>query len=303
MPVYSPESFVRLYAKALSEKQSNLSKFVQIFSSIVRNIRPILTFDQNGMPEFSIDFANIKVDETVVSQLLDIPEALAKNNKRVIVFFDEFQEVSKLKGINFEALLRSKVQQQQSTNYLFFGSKTHLLKEMFVDKKKAFYNSALQMTIGSLPQQDTIKFLREKFTLSGINIEDDAAKYLIEVAADIPNYIQLLASEVWQNAINCQTVITKATIDESAEKVLALKNDYYLELFEHRSQNQKQLLKALTYERKNIFSTDYIKKHRLSAVSTLQRSVKELINNGIIDKKGGEYFFADPFFQLFVMRN
>jgi len=289
MTVYSPESFVRLYTKALSAKQSNLNKFARMFSQIFKTIRPLLTFGQDGMPELSIDFANTTVDETIISQLLDMPEMLAGKNKRVIVFFDEFQEVNKLKNINFESLLRSKVQQQQSTNYLFFGSKTHLLKEMFNDKGKAFYNAASQMAIGPLPQQDTIAFLREKFALSNISIEDEIAKYLILVAADIPHYIQLLASEIWQDMVNCQSVITKKIIDINAQRILALKSDYYMELFGNRSQNQKQLLKALTSERKNIFSTDYIYKHRLSSVSTLQRSVKELINEGIIEKRGNEY--------------
>jgi AAA+ ATPase superfamily predicted ATPase len=299
MPVFSPESFVKLYAKTLSTKQSNLNRFAQIFSSIIKTIRPVLNFGQDGMPEFSIDFANTNVDEVIISQLLDMPEMLAGKNKRVIVFFDEFQEVAKLKNINFEALLRSKVQQQQKTNYLFFGSKTHLLKEMFNNKKKAFYNSALPMAIGSLPQQDTIEFLKTKFSLSNIYLDDETAKYIISVAADIPHYIQLLASEIWQKTINNQT-ITKTIVDESAQNVLVNKGDYYMELFDHRSQNQKQLLNALTIERKNIFSTDYINKHRLSAVSTLQRSVKSLINDGIIEKKGDEYFIADPFFRLFI---
>jgi AAA+ ATPase superfamily predicted ATPase len=300
MPVFSPESFVRLYTKALSAKQSNLNRFAQIFSSIIKNIRPVLNFGQDGMPEFSIDFANTVVDETIISQLLDIPETLAEKNKRVIVFFDEFQEVTKLNNINFEALLRSKVQQHQKTNYLFFGSKTHLLKEMFNDKRKAFYNSAMQMSIGPLPQQDTIAFLRTKFSLSNIYIDEEIAKYIIEVAADIPHYIQFLSSEIWQNMINNQTTITTTIVDESARKLLGFKSDYYMELFDHRSSNQKQLLKALTLDRKNIFSADYIKRHRLSAVSTLQRSVKELINDGIIEKRGEEYFIADPFLKLFI---
>ena len=300
MPVFSPESFVRLYTKALSQKQSNLNRFAQIFTSIIKSIRPILTFGQDGTPELSIDFANAKVDETLISQLLEIPELLAGKNKRVIVFFDEFQEVEKLKNINFEALLRSKIQQQHQTNYLFFGSKTHLLKEMFNDKKKAFYNSASQMTIGSLPQKDTIDFLQLKFSQSNISLDENVAKYLIFVAADIPHYIQLLASEVWQNAVNNQEVITKEMIDESAEKVLAYKSDYYMELFDRQSQSRKQLIKALTIDGKNIFSAGYAKKNRLPATSTLQRAVKELVNDGIVEKSGDVFFIADPFFKLFV---
>ena len=300
MPVFSPESFVRLYTKALAAKQSNLNKFSQIFSSIIKTIRPVLSFGTDGLPEFSIDFANTKVDETVIAQLLEIPETLAEKNKRVFIFFDEFQEITKLKNINFEALLRSKVQQQQKTNYLFFGSKTHLLKEMFNDKRKAFYHSALQMSLGPLPQKDTIAFLHTKFLSSNIYLDDAVAEYIIEVAADIPHYIQLLASEIWQNMINSQETITKEIVDKSAQRLLGLKSDYYMELFDRQSLNQKQLLKALTLGRKNIFSADYIKKHRLSAISTIQRSVKELIDDGIIEKKKDEYFITDPFFKLFI---
>ena len=300
MPVFSPESFVRLYTKAISEKQSNLNNLARIFTSITKNIRPILTFGQDGTPEFSIDFANTEVNETIVSQLLDMPEHLAGKNKRVIVFFDEFQEVEKLKNINFEALLRSKIQQQQKTNYLFFGSKTHLLKEMFNNKKKAFYNSASQMTIGSMPQKDTIEFLQSKFSESNILIDENTAKYLIAVAGDIPHYIQFLAAEIWQYTINNQSVISNEMVNESAKKVLEHKSDYYMELFDRQSQSRKQLLRALTVDGKSIFSAEYIKKHRLPTASTLQRAAKEMINIGIIEKNGKEYFIGDPFFKLFV---
>jgi len=301
--VFSPESFVRLYTKALSAKQSNMNKFARLFTTIIKTIRPIITFGQDGIPELSVDFANTEVDETVISQLLDMPEMIASESKRVIVFFDEFQEAEKLKMINFEALLRSKIQQQQKTNYLFFGSKTHLLNEMFNSRNRAFYNSAMQMSMGALPQSETIEFLITKFSLSNIQISLETAKYLISVASGIPHYIQLLASEIWQYMVDNQIYITRDVIDECAQRLLLLKNDYYLELFINRSISQKQLLKALTVDSKNIFSAAYIKKHRLPALSTIQHSIKELINYGIIEKKGDEYFIADPFFKMFIEQN
>ena len=56
--------------------------------------------------------------------------------------------------------------------------------------------------------------------------------------------------------INSQTIVTKTIVDGCAERLLVLKYDYYLELYQQCSKNQKQFLKALTYERKNIFSAD-----------------------------------------------
>jgi len=158
------------------------------------------------------------------------------------------------------------------------------------------------MTIGTLPQTDTIAFLQTKFAQSNIVIDEEVAKYLIAVAADIPHYIQLLASEVWQSTVNSQGFITKEVIDESAKKVLAYKSDYYMELFDRQSTSRKQLLKALTMEGKNIFSAEYIKKNRLPVASTLQRAAKDMVNDGIIEKSGDTFFITDPFFKLFVAK-
>ncbi|GAB6012418.1 AAA family ATPase [Viscerimonas tarda] len=300
MPVFSPESFVRLYTKALSAKQSNLEKFAQTFASIVKNIRPLLSFNTEGIPEFSIDFAGSTVDETLISQLLDMPEKMAGANKRALVFFDEFQEVEKLSGINFEGLLRSKIQQQRTTNYLFFGSKTHLLKELFNDKKRAFYNAASQMSIGPLPEKDTIDYLQRKFAASSITLDTETAQYIISVAANIPHYIQMMAAEIWQYMVNNLQTVTKEIVDDCAKRLLILKNDYYLELFDNQSQSKKRLLQALTVNGKNIFSTTYITSHRLPGSTTLQRAVKGLIMDGTIEKMNGEYFITDPFFRLFL---
>jgi hypothetical protein len=300
MPVFSPESFVRLYTKALLAKQTNLQKFVQTFTSVIKGIRPVLSFGDDGNPEFSIDFAGAKVDETVVGQLLDMPEKLAGTNKRIIVFFDEFQEVEKLNHIHFESLLRSKIQQQQTVNYLFFGSKTYLLKELFNNKKRAFYNVASQMMIGKLPEKETIEFLQEKLAGSAISIDTETAEYIISVTSNIPHYIQLLAAEIWQYMVNSHTVVTKQIVDDCAACVLALKSDYYMELFDRQSQSRKQLLQALVVGGKNLFSTAYIHTHRLPGAATLQRAVKGLVEEGIIEKMQNEYFIADPFFKLFV---
>lgn len=299
IPVFSSESFVRLYTKSLSSQQSNLQKFAKTFYSTVKNIRPMLGLGADGKFEFSIDFADEKIDETIVSQLLELPEAIAGKNKRVLVFFDEFQEVEKLKEIHFEGLLRSKIQQQQHVNYLFFGSKTHIMQAMFNNKKRPFYNAASQMTIGYLPEKDTIQFLQRNFSKKNVSLSEEIARYIISETANIPHYIQLLAAEIWQN-IEPGNNITSEIVDKNKLRVVDLKRDYYMELFDHQSKSKKQLLLALCTNGANIFSEAYIRMHRLPGSATLQRAASGLTNDGIIDRMGSEYFISDPFYKLFI---
>jgi len=302
MLIYSRESFISAYSKALISKQNNLQRAVQSVASWVKGIRPKLVFDTTGNPEFSIDFTDNKVNEKTLEEILDLPEKLASDNKRYIIVFDEFQEINKLNGENFEKLLRSKIQQQQHVNYLFLGSRTHLLSDMFNNKVRAFYNAAMLMHIGPLPQHETVQFLINRFATSSIKIDEPTAIFLITQAGNIPYYIQLLSAEVWQNVIASSTDIDQNLITHCAKRIVDLKSDYYYELYDRQSAYQKKLLKALSISEENVFSADYARQFRLSAVSSTQKALSGLIESGIVEKAERRYFFSDPFFKRFLCR-
>ena len=302
MPVYSRESFIESFSKAILSKQSNLQKGVKKIATLIKGIRPKLVFDQVGKPEFSLDFTDDKVTENTLSDILDLPERLASEGKRYIIIFDEFQEINNLNGENFEKLLRTKIQQQGHVTYLFLGSRTHLLNDMFSNKSRAFYNSAMIMQIESLPKNETVEFLKSRFSKSDITIDETVALYLIEQAGNIPYYIQLLAAEVWQYMISLRKQVDIEIVGFCAEKIVDLKNDYYFELFGKLSAYQKKLLKSLLVSGENVFSADYTKRFRLSATSTTQKALIGLVEDSIVEKVEGKYFIADPFFRRFLFR-
>jgi hypothetical protein len=302
MPVYSRESFIAAYSRAILTRQNNLQKAVKKMAALIKGIRPKLVFDQYGKPEFSLDFTDDKVSEKTLEDILDLPESLASEGKRYMIVFDEFQEINKLNGENFEKLLRSKIQQQERVNYLFLGSRTHLLNDMFNNKGRAFYNAAMLMQIESLPKIETIEFLKNRFSLSDIIIDETASLYLIEQAGNIPYDIQLLAAEVWQYMISTQKEVNTEVIGLCAERIVDLKNDYYFELYDRQSAYQKKLLNSLLMSGENVFSADYAKRFRLSATSTTQKALLGLVENGVVEKVEGVYFIADPFFKRFLSR-
>lgn len=302
MPVYSRESFIISYSKAILSRQSSLEKAVKKISSLIKGIRPKLGFDQLGQPEFSFDFTEDTVTEKTLEEILDLPEMLASAASRYIIVFDEFQEITKLNGENFEKLLRSKIQLQEHVNYLFLGSRTHILNDMFNNKARAFYNAAMHMQIGSLPENETVEFLKSRFSFSGTRIGKTASLHLIEQAGNIPYYIQLLAAEVWQAVVSSQEEVKNDIIDICAERIVDLKSDYYFELFDRQSAYQKKLLKSLVVSGENVFSADYAKRFRLSATSTTQKALIGLVENGVIEKLEGSYFIPDPFFKRFLVR-
>jgi len=302
MAVYSRESFAEVFAKALLAKQGNLQKALEFFAKFVKGIKASITFDNSGLPEISINFSEQVVSDHTMDTVIDLPEKLATPDKRYIIVMDEFQDIDKLNGESFENLLRSKIQHHVNTKYLFLGSRTHILNDMFANKNRPFYNSAATLCLKELPRDETRFFLRERFAKSGIAVQDDTADYLIDQAGNIPYYIQLLASEVWQQTIDSTKTATSDVVDDCTDKIVEIKNDFYLELFDRQSAYQKKLLKALALDGKSIFSSDYRRQHRLSVPSTTQKAVSGLISAGIIEKHQHAHVYSDPFFQRFVLR-
>jgi hypothetical protein len=171
---------------------------------------------------------------------------------------------------------------------------------MFNNKQRAFYNSASHIQLNTLPREETINYLYRQFSTSRISIDRDNALLLIEEAGDIPYYIQLLAAEVWQYMINSEFVVTFEIIKFCSNKIIELKQDYYFELFDRQSVLQKKLLKALVINGENVFSSDYIKRFRLSATSSVQKAIVVLMDNGLIDRIANNYFISDPFFRRYI---
>ena len=300
MPVYSLESFVQLYLQALYQKQTAMQKFVQIVSSL-KNIRPKLTFDNSGKPQFGVEFIEPKIDISIVAELLDLPEKMAQDGERLIVVFDEFQEIRKLSKYGLEALLRSKIQLQHHVNYLFLGRKTHLMQDMFMAKNRPFYNSAFTLQISTLPEQETCRFLTDKFAESNINISQEMCRYIISKTENIPYYIQLLAAEVWQYMVPDKSQVDQAIVDECFNRVILLKQDYYSELLTRLSALQNRLLQSVAQSGKSIFSANYIAQNRLVGASSVQKALAVLMEEGLIEKENDVYFLSDPFLRQYLL--
>jgi len=310
MTVYSRESFIETYSKAIFSKQSQWKKALKTFSDFVKGIKPSLSFDANGNPDFSINFLETKISNLTLESVIDLPEKLADAQHPTIIVMDEFshqrlpmeQDINKLNGANFEDLLRSKIQHHKYLKYLFLGSKTHLLNDMFSSKNRPFYNSALTMNIGPLPYQETVEFLISNFSDSKIILNESNAAHLINMAENIPYYIQFLASVIWQDSVNTSKTIGSELIEKNVDKILEMKQDYYFEIFDRCTIYQKKLLRALAISGQNIYSNDYAREFRLSVPSTTQKAIEGLINDGIIDKQGNQYIFNDPFFRRYLLR-
>jgi len=305
MSVYSRETFIKNYAKVVANSQSaSLESTVKKIAGFISGIIPSVSFDSSGMPTFSISWIEGNNKEQTLTDIINLPDKLAGADKKWIIAFDEFQEVTKLNGDNFEKLLRSCIQNHQHVSYLFLGSKTHLLQDMFNNKNRAFYNSAAVMGIDKIEEDKSIDYLKTRFASSEIEIDHKTIEYLLSTVANIPYYIQFMAFELWQSIIlSDRNKLTTEDIDIAVESILNLKSDYYWELTNKQTSYRKKVLKALSQSVIELFSKHTTDKFNLGAVSSTQKALESFIEDGIVERIGKKYEFSDPFYRRFIQRN
>lgn len=304
MGIYSRETFIKNYSNAVvSKKKSSIEKITKYISKIIRGIVPTVSFNRAGVPEFSFSWIEGNNKEETLKDVINLPEKLSNSKEKWIIAFDEFQEITKLNGESFEKLLRSLIQYHKNVTYLFLGSRTHLLKDMFSNKNRAFYNSAMLMNLDKINIKDSVNYLIRKFSNDKIKISKDVAAYLVDRVDAVPYYIQFVAAEIWQDLINKNKEVIKRHVDKAIRSIIELKSDYYWELTSKQTNYRKKVLHALSNSNKGIFAKETINRFNLGANSTTQKAISTFIEEGIIEKFNNELLFPDPIYKMFLKDN
>ena len=73
----------------------------------------------------------------------------AEHKKRVVLYFDEFQEITDIDP-KLPTLMRAVFQEQPEVAHVYAGSKRDMMQRLFTDENEPFYKSAKVMEIGTI---------------------------------------------------------------------------------------------------------------------------------------------------------
>ena len=297
----SQAQFIEVYAGAISKALFNWKEKLEKISNFFRKIVPSFEIGQQGAWKMSFDFSKTKANiERTLEEVCEMPQRIALSyKKRVVVIFDEFQEIENLNGKSFEKKIRSFIQHHDKVCYIFMGSKTHMIMDMFNNPQRAFYKSGGAYPISVIDKIEMMNFVCRRFRSSGKLITKKLAQEIIEIANNIPYNIQLLSFNIWLLA---KKNITKKDIDKAIDTIMHTQNELFFNIYDSASIHQRSVLYALS-QVKEIFSQDTILKYNLGTSSSVQASLKSLVKDNIVHKDEKEYYIGDPFFEIWLQRN
>lgn len=299
--VTSQAQFIEVYSSAISRALITWKERLEKISSFFRRIVPSFEVDQSGVWKVSFDFSKTKGNiEKTLEEIFEIPQKIASSYKRrAVVIFDEFQEIENLDGKFFEKKIRSFIQHHNDVCYIFMGSKTHIITDMFNNPERAFYKSAAVYPLPVINKKEMENFVYKRFHDSGKNVSRQLSGEIVEIANNIPYNVQLLSFNVW---LLVEHNINKEDVKKAIDVIMHTQNELFFSLYDSASLHQRSVLYALS-QTKEIFSQDTILKYNLGTSSSVQASLKALIRNNIVHKDKNLYYIADPFFKIWLQKN
>src|SRR5215218_3530713 len=128
--------------------------------------------------------------------LLDLPLRLEESGGfRAFVALDEFQDIDKVSDL--DGLIRSHIQYHGDVaSYVFAGSEPGLMKQLFENKDRPLYGSAVPLRLGRLRNEDIAAYVVDRFRETDRAV-GDALNPLLDSAKGHPQRAMLLAHRLW----------------------------------------------------------------------------------------------------------
>lgn len=294
MDIYSTQSigdFVRLFANTvLGKLDAAPQKALNRISQFIHSCRPVFTFDElTGVPKVTIDVAPQDEKRT----LKEIFDYLASSQRHCCIAIDEFQQIAEYPEKGIEALLRSYIQFLPNVNFIFAGSKQHLMQEMFTSSKRPFYQSTQLINIGSIDRETYADFAIGLFAQCSKLLPRDVFYAIYEMYDGHTWYIQYLLNRLYGYNQDVDMVM----VSDAMEQIVSEQSYSYQTLLKSYSAGQVRLLKAIAREGcvKEILAGDFISRNRLRAASSVSASLKRLQDNELVYLTPQGYIIYDRF--------
>ena len=276
--------------------------FLQKTLSFLARLRPTLSVDpHNGMPVVSVDS---RLAEQV-SSLEDIVAMVGKfcEKERIVVVFDEFQEILKLDNPEqILATLRSRIQFLPETCFVFSGSVRRDMVRIFIDYRSPFYKSAATLNVGAIDDGCFIDFLQRRFAVGGRKAGGDFLLQVLETANRISGDVQQLCDAILTET-DGKVELSLDDIDRGIVRILKQESSAFEIQTESLTRYQmKALLGVARLGGKHVSSVDFIERAGLSSAPTAKRALGALVERGILYRHEKEFKIFNPFLREWLVR-
>lgn len=290
--------FAATLMKQTAGKAEAVMKNIKEF--LVR-LSPTLSFGPDPNNELSVSLGITPKDYSP-EEILQLPERMAaKMGKHIVVCIDEFQQIGEFPdSLKVQKKMRGIWQLQNNASYCLFGSKKHLLTNLFQNKRMPFYQFGDIMFLQPIPTEDWIPFIRQKFEEKKMSISDAIIEKICSTVQNQSSYVQQLA---WNVMLNTTKKADEAILEIAIEDLLNQNSLLFLQQIENLTAYQMNFLRAVAKGVHTDFtSKEVLTTYDLGSKSNVSRIKTVLTQKELIEKTPNGIVLTDPVFELWFTK-
>ena len=296
----NPQEFYELYAKRIMEDvSSSAESLLTNAKEYISRLLPKLSLsDPSGQYEIALG-VNVK-DNPINEDILDLPQQIAvKKKKKVVVCIDEFQQIGEFPDtVKFQKILRNHWQGHKNVAFILYGSKKHMMLNIFGKNGSPFYRFGDMMFIEKITNEEWRKFIVTRFKDTGKSITAETAGYLAEQVENHPYYVQQLAQYAW---LRTKKTCTEDIVDNALQAMLYSLNLQFVNLMDSLTEKQRNFLCAISEGVKNLTSTETLHQYQMGTSANIRIIKNALLKRDLIDVTGKNIQIQDPLLKRWII--
>lgn len=284
--------FTREVIKATS---SSLESWIRSTTEYLKSLSPKISIGADPLTDFSISFDVKNIEENEI-EILNLPQKIAANKGiKIIICIDEFQNLSTLYDYDtLEAKMRTVWQHQTDVSYCLYGSKRHMMIDIFNSSSKPFYRFGQIMFLNKIATNEWVKYIVDRFSSTGKTISEELAEKIVLLVNNHSWYVQQLAHFVW---LSTEKEVTDKNIDNGIKDIINNNLPLYISECENLSVTQLNMLVAICKEEKQLSSIKTMQEYSLGTPQNITKNKTILQSKDILNKTVDGLEFLDPVFE------
>lgn len=305
MDIYDCRSeydFYNRFAETMMKSTGNqLEQVMENIKRFLVRVSPKLSFGPEPNSEFSVSLGITPKDYSP-EEILDLPERIAKEQGiRIVVCIDEFQQIGEFAdSLTVQKRLRGVWQHHQHVSYCFFGSKKHLMENIFQSRRMPFYQFGEMLHLKCIPTEYWVPFICSRFEKYGKKISEEYAARICHTVKNYSSYVQQLA---WNVMAETEIEVNEESFTEGFNALLEQNSSLFIQQTEGLTTYQLNFIRLLCNGIHSGFNTQsVVELYSLGSKSNVDRIKKCLIDRELITIEKEGVFLADCLFELWFKR-
>lgn len=297
----SEEEFLENFSKEIIKASSTkLEDWIENSKKLFQYLVPRFKLKLQPDSDFSISF-DWKEAEKNKNEILNLPETLATlKGKKVLICIDEFQNIAQFQNFeNIEKNIRSVWQKQKNVVYCLYGSKRHMMQDIFANASKPFYKFGDLFWLQKIKTEKWISFIKEGFLKTSRVISDEFAQKIPELMKNHSWYVQQFSFYIWSETYK---EVTQEIFENALQRLVEGNEPFFKNIAESLSVGQINLIKAILCGETQISAKKTLLEYHLGTSANVNKNKQTLINKDILNQTESGFELLDPVFELWFRK-